>query len=257
MKGAAFAALVFAAQAAWGAAPQAPVAFDHVWIMVSPGAPERKALADSGFTIARAENRHEGQGTASITVEFQNGFLELVWLDERVSVAPGREVAIEKFRNRAQWRTSGWAPISVGLHRTAATDTPLPWPVWTISSLAWLREGNSIEMLTPRDKGAAPSVFVSPRYLYVDEQRNLKIIRAGGPDAVDFEHANGTWRITGIKVIAPNEAALEGPPTADLERLGVAKFGVGKTWLLQLTLDNRAQGKRADFQPELPLVIEY
>jgi hypothetical protein len=257
MKAAVFAALILATQATWGAAAQAPVAFDHVWIMVSPGAPERKALVESGFTIARAENLHEGQGTASITVEFQNGFLELVWLDPRVSVAPGREVAIEKFRNRAEWRTSGWSPISVGLRRTSATDVPLPWPVWTISGLGWLREGESIEMLTPRDKGTAPSVFVPPRSLYVDEQRNLKIIRAGGPDAVDFEHANGTWRITGIKVFAPHGSALEGPPTADLERMGIAQFRVGESWLLQLTLDNRTQGKHVDFQPGLPLVIEY
>jgi hypothetical protein len=257
MKGAAFAVLIFAAHAEWGAAPQAPVALDHVWIMVSPGAPERKALVANGFTIARAENLHEGQGTASITVEFQNGYLELVWLDERVSVAPGREVAIEKFRNRTQWRTSGWSPISIGLHRTAATDTPLPWPVWTIGDLGWLREGESIEMLTPRDNGAAPSVFVSPRSLYVDEQRNLKIIRGGGPDAVDFEHASGAWRITGVKVFAPHGDALVGPPTADLERMGVAQFRVGESWLLQLTLDSGIQKKRVDFQPELPLVIEY
>jgi hypothetical protein len=257
MKGVAVAALVFASQGAWGAVPQAPVALDHVWIMVSPGAPERKALAEAGFTIARAVNRHEGQGTASITVEFQNGYLELVWLDEKVSVAPGREAAIEKFRNRANWRTSGWSPISVGLHRTAATDEPLPWPVWTIGGMDWLREGESIEMLTPRDKGVAPSVFVSPRSLYVDEQRNLKIIRGAGPDAVDFEHAAGAWRITAIKVFAPNGDALQGPPTEDLERMGVAQFRVGEKWLLELTLDSGIQGKRVDFQPELPLIIEY
>lgn len=238
MKGAAFAMLILAAQAASGAAEQAPVALDHVRIMVSPGAPERKALVTGGFTIARAQNLHEGQGTASIKVQFQNGFLELMWLDERVSVAPGQ-------RTRA-----GSPPISIALRRTSATDAPLPWPVW-------LPEGESIEMLTPRDKGEALIVFMPPRSLYVDEQRNLKLIRSGSADAVDFEHSNGTWRITGIKVFAPTGAALEGLPTADLERMGIAQFRVGENWLLQLTLDSHTQGKRVDFQPGLPLVIEY
>lgn len=257
MKGIVLVAALLAAPATWGAAPPAPVAIDHVWIMVSPGAPERKALVERGFTIARAENRHEGQGTASITVEFQNGFLELLWLDETVPIAPGREVAVDKFRKRTQWRSTGWSPISVGLHRTAATDAPLPWPVWKIEGLSWLPEHSSIEMLTPRDKGTAVNLFVSPRDLNVDERRNLEIIRAGGPAALDFKHANGTRRITGMKVTAPNAAGFEGPPTADLERMGVLRFAVGESWLLQLTLDNGAQGKRGDFQPTLPLVIEY
>jgi hypothetical protein len=257
MKAIVLVAALFAAQATWGAAAPAPVAIDHVWITVSPGAPERKALVEHGFSIARAENRHDGQGTASITVEFQNGYLELVWLDETVAVAPGMELAVDKFRRRMQWRTSGWAPIGVGLHRTAPTDEPLPWPVWKIPAASWLKEGTHMEMLTPREKGSAPSVFVEPRYLYVDERRNLEIIRAGGDAAVDFKHANGTRRLTAVKVFAPSAAALDGPPTQDLERMNVVRFATSKTWLLQLTLDDAAQGKRADLRPALPLVIEY
>src|SRR5262249_37492272 len=49
------------------AAPVAPtshLAFDHAWIMVSPGAPERLALKRAGFEIAPGLNRNDGQGTA-------------------------------------------------------------------------------------------------------------------------------------------------------------------------------------------------
>jgi|SRR5678816_3177355 hypothetical protein len=255
MKGIVLVAALLAAPTTWGAA--APVALDHVWIMVSSGAPERKVLVEHGFTIARAENRHEGQGTASITVEFQNGYLELIWLDETVPVSPGMEVAADKFRRRMQWRSTGWSPIGIGLHRTASTDEPLPWAIWKVPAAGWLKEGSNIEMLTPREKGSAPSVFVSPRYLHVDERRNLEIIRAGGANAADFKHANGTRRMSAVKVFAPSVEALEGPPTQDLERMNVVRFATGKDWLLQLTLDEHAQGKRADLQPTLPLVIEY
>jgi hypothetical protein len=54
-----------------------PLTLSHCWIVVSTGAPERTALEKAGFRIAPTVNRHDGQGTASITVELLNGFLEL------------------------------------------------------------------------------------------------------------------------------------------------------------------------------------
>src|ERR1700746_3315945 len=74
------------------------LAFDHVWIVVSEGAPERKSLEDAGFHVAPTVNRNDGSGTSSISVEFLNGYLELMWPDPSVSVAPGRERGPEKFR---------------------------------------------------------------------------------------------------------------------------------------------------------------
>ena len=53
--------------------PDAPVELDHFSLWVSPGAPERAAFEKLGFRIAPAINRHEGQGTASCTIEFWNG----------------------------------------------------------------------------------------------------------------------------------------------------------------------------------------
>src|SRR5215468_11127753 len=74
-------------------APRGPPTFevDHVWIVASPGAPERTALERAGFQVAAKVNQHEGQGTASVTVELDNGFLELLYVDDAVSIAPGRE----------------------------------------------------------------------------------------------------------------------------------------------------------------------
>src|SRR5262249_15238230 len=64
--------------AGWSYASDAPtLALSHAWIVVPPGALERAALERAGFRIAPTVNRHDGQGTASITVELLNGFLEL------------------------------------------------------------------------------------------------------------------------------------------------------------------------------------
>src|SRR6516164_4719485 len=57
---------------------------DHVWIVVSPGAPQRAAFEQLGLKAAPGVNQHAGQGTASITFEFKNAFLELLWVDAAV-----------------------------------------------------------------------------------------------------------------------------------------------------------------------------
>lgn len=56
------------------AAETPPLILSHSWIVVTIGAPERKALEKTGFRIAPTVNRHDGLGTASVTVEFLNGF---------------------------------------------------------------------------------------------------------------------------------------------------------------------------------------
>src|SRR5688572_3268763 len=90
----------------------------------------------SAFASPPTVNRHDGQGTASITVEFENSFLELMWPDATVSVAPGFQRGAEKFRQRMLWRTSGWSPIGIVMRRVASApagvsaaslpDFPLP-----------------------------------------------------------------------------------------------------------------------------------
>src|SRR6266487_344875 len=105
----------------------AELEFDHVWIVVSRDAPERAALDRAGLKISPDVNRHDGQGTASITAEFLNTYIELLWPDPTVPVSPGAERGVEKFKNRMNWPTSGWCPIGIGLHRVGP-NTTLPFP---------------------------------------------------------------------------------------------------------------------------------
>jgi len=222
-----------------------PVVLDHVWIVTSPGAPERKALESAGFTIAPSTNHHEGQGTSSITVEFLNGYLELIWVDAAVSGTPQ---VIEKFRQRAQWRTSGWSPIGLAMHRKENGTAPLPWPTWTLPRAAWLREGTSIEMLTPREKPRSPSVFVIPPYLAIE---------APGKSAPGVQQQNGTRRISSLRIVAPSSEEVAGLPAGDLCETATCTFVAGREWLLELTLDGNRQEQERDFRPQLPLVVRY
>ena len=96
---------------------RATLTLDHAWIATVAGAPaERKALEHAGFRIAPTINRHDGQGTASATVEFENGFLELIWADDSVPVTGGGAIAKQRFTERADWRKTGSSPFGVALN---------------------------------------------------------------------------------------------------------------------------------------------
>src|SRR5262245_10894061 len=96
----------------------ADLEFDHVWLVVSRDAPERSALERAGLPVSPNVSRNDGQGTASVAAEFFNAYIELVWPDPTVSVAPRAERGAEKFKQRMNWRRSGWCPIGIGLHPT-------------------------------------------------------------------------------------------------------------------------------------------
>src|SRR5713101_9511673 len=154
-------------------AAAAELEFDHVWIVVSRDAPERAALERAGFKISPNVNRHDGQGTASVSAEFLNAYIELMWPDPTVSVAAGAERGVEKFKNRMNWRTSGWCPIGIALHRNGPGAT-LPFPTWSIAP-DWMPKGTAIEILTARDDPKSPSFFIEPPVLAVKEEANRKL----------------------------------------------------------------------------------
>lgn len=243
-------------QAAFGFSANPTLEFDHAWIMVTAGAPERTALEKAGFKISPNVNHHEGQGTSSVTAEFQNSFLELMWPDPNVSVAPGREAAVEKFRQRMLWRSSGWCPIGIGLRRAVAADTtPMPFPTWTIS-LPWMPPGSGIEMLTARDDTKSPSLFIPPRSLEVNESANREKIRRGAAEASMFAHPNKLQRITAIRLVSPKTYKPVEAITY-LEKAGVFELRPGQEWLLELTFDNGKKRETKDLRPDLPLIVHY
>src|SRR6266566_1259203 len=89
--------------------------------------------------ITGVVNRHDGQGTASVSAEFLNAYIELISPNPTVSVAQGAESGVEKFKNRMNWRTSGRSPIGIGLHRNGPSTT-LPFPTWSIAP-DWMPAG--------------------------------------------------------------------------------------------------------------------
>jgi len=231
-----------------------PLTLSHGWMVVKTGAPERTALEKAGFRIAPTVNRHDGQGTASVTVEFLNGFLELIYPDSTVPVSPASQAGAEKFRLKSAWRETGYSPIGIIFDRTAATPDKLPFPTWKVSA-DWMEKGTFIEMMTPREMPKAVSLSISSRAASTRQSENEVLARDPIKGAM-FLHPNGARRLTGMRVVAPSAVGF--PPAATyVAGLGLVKFDVGRQWLLDVTLDNGKQGITKDLEPDLPLLIHY
>jgi hypothetical protein len=234
-------------------APTDPVlALDHAWMAVREGGPERPMLEAAGFRFAPTIEAHEGQGTASATIAFENGFFELIWPDDDVSVSGDGATARARFASRADWRSSGDAPFGVGFRRTSATPSTFPFETWSVAS-PWMGAGRSVELLSPRDAPTVTLFITSPG---VDEAANRAAIAGGGVAAEPFLHPNGSRRITGLRMTAPTRLAL--PPSASFVNLSwAAELRVGDEWLMELELDHGSQNQQVDLRPNMPLMVRF
>lgn len=240
-----------------GSAPAAdtpPLTVSHCWIVVSNGAQERATLEEAGFRIAPMVNRHDGQGTASVTVELLSGFLELIYPDPSVPVSAALRAGAEKFRLKSAWRENGYSPIGIVFDRTPATPEKLPFPTWKISA-DWMESGTFIEMLTPKEMPKAVSLSISSHAASARESENRALRRDPVKGAM-FLHPNSARRLTGVRVVAPSADGLP-PAAAFIAGHGLVKFDLGSRWLLEVTLDKGRQGVTKDLQPDLPMVIHY
>lgn len=224
--------------------PQTPLAIDHVILYVQSDAPERRALAAAGFTLAPGLSHQAGQGTSSVSIDFLNGAIELVYVDPAVSAGSNGERITSMIQGRADFDTTGFAPFGLRFHRTAGSPAEFPFPV-TKTDLG--------EVIAPVDRAFTASLSVAPEG--EDEAANLQLAADPAKGAV-LRHANGTLRMTGVKVVSPDSRG-KSAATSYIEASGAASFESGSEWRMILTLDGGQQGKVKDLNPMLPLEIHY
>ena len=233
-----------------------PLERDHIFIWVSPGAPEAAVLQKSGLYADGRVHKHVGQGTSSMVFLFENAYLELIWVDEPETARRRSQDMGTDLLARVAWRQTGASPFGVGLHQRATVNSDLPFPTkkyWA----EWMKPDTFISIAESSVNLKEPFYFVVPYYIAVPSAEQLKALLDSQPDyRKNFTHALGVRRLTGIQITS-NRAGKFSETASMLSKNGVVVINRGKTSHAELTFDGGAQGKALDVRPTLPLILKY
>ena len=194
----------------------------HVFVFVTPGAPEAAALDAAGLreSFRRA---HPGQGTANACWCFDNAYLELLWVDDAAAVS-GPPIARTRLAERARWRETGASPFGI------AVRGAMPCAAWDYRP-PYLPAGLSIPVALSSEDPRQPFLFRSP-----GDAR---------PDAWTDGRAGDRQAAAGLAEIAGVHLDLPAPPTDDLRTLeaaGLLTLGHAGAPRMVLTLSRRDGG---------------
>lgn len=233
-----------------------PLERDHIFIWVSPGAPEAARLQKLGLYTDGKVHKHSGQGTSSKVFLFENAYLELIWIDEPdVARRKGQEMGTD-LPARAAWKQTGASPFGVGLHQREAGSSDLPFPTkryWA----EWMKPDTFIFIAESSINLKEPFYFVVPDYLAVPSAEQLKLFLDSQPDyRKNYTHALGIRRLTSVKITSDPVGKFS-ETASMLSKNGVVVMKRGKSSHAELTFDEGSQGKTLDLRSTLPLSLKY
>ncbi|BAZ36805.1 hypothetical protein NIES4101_27250 (plasmid) [Calothrix sp. NIES-4101] len=220
---------------------------DHLFIWVSPDAPEKEVLVKAGFKLDEEVNVHHGQGTASITLSFENTYIELVWItDEDAAAKAGRTINTNLLA-RANWTDTDACPFGIALRRKNGSAAALPFAVRPFHA-EWMKANDTVMYAESASDLETPLIFVIPPAM------DWAAAVAGDANLRDsICHPIGSRELTLTQVTIANTKS-------DVAALGThinaLQFKVGSSPLVLLTLDDGRQGQAISFEPMLPLKIQ-
>jgi len=219
---------------------------DHVWIQVSPNAPELQALVDAGFDPdPRGTITHTGMGTASNLIRFHNIYLELIWVDDPVAlreVAPSYAVAMLGGPDAS--------PFGIGLRDLSRTGE-LPLEATTISA-EWMQPwGGVVYSLNAESEPASdPRVIVIPDSMRWDSRvtADPTVLQAAQNDL-------GVEAVSRIRIFGQDLPSSSGALRYLSDR-DLVVFEPANDSLMELEFDEGGTNV-LDLRPTLPLVLRY
>lgn len=211
---------------------------DHVFLAVSKGGREIEELLQAGFAEG-PPNTHPGQGTACRRIFFENGYLELIWLEEPTEAASPL-IAPTRLACRTGGK-EGASRIGICLRPQDGTAPVLPVGTWAYAP-PYLPEGEAIPMARNSSTEQEPLLFFLPRMLRHQPR--------------EPGHGNGAKKITKVGVTV----CLAEPPSSELEWLadsGYVRVELGRQESLLVELDHGCGGRRLELQTPTPLVLTW
>lgn len=218
---------------------------DHVFICTEINAPEADRLLLFGLTEGTARI-HPGQGTANRRFFFHNFMLELLWIQSSEE-AQSKLSRPTRLWERWHDRNRGSCPFGICLRSANQSVEELPFSNWAYRP-AYLPESLSISVGTNADIVTEPMLFylsfAKRQGQYSNDQRQ------------PLDHAIGFREVTRVALVSPHAAR----PSIELQTIidrNMLELKQGENYCIELGFDDELQGKHANFQPELPLILHW
>lgn len=182
---------------------------------------------------------HPGQGTANRRFFFQDGFLELLWVNDPEQ-AQSPLTAPTRLWQRWSMRKAGSCPFGVAFRPAGSVvDTP-PFATWTYSP-SYLPKEKQILF-------AENTSLQEPELFYLAWPHPQQSAAAQPKD-----HPNGLLRLLSASVGLPVNTPLSAA-SMEVQAAGVLQYHVANQYELKLTFSGR-QAVVFDLSPTLPLVL--
>ena len=223
------------------ASAQSPLEVDHVFTVVTAGAPEAQVLQKAGFSLFPDTTTHEGQGTASVFFMFENAYFELIWIDN------AEELRRADTELAARMMRPDTSPFGLGLRQVNYEAPGLPFHTRSYKA-DWIQPNAEVRF-AKEGSLEEPLVFVVPAYMSWLSSAPLSFRE-------QISHPNGAQRITSVHVSGPRTTT----PSAALHYLlqqGVIETAEAPDHVLELEFDHGQAGKTFDARPVLPLLVRY
>lgn len=214
---------------------------DHIFIAVSPNAPEAELLKAFGLSEG-TPNQHLGQGTANRRFFFENAFLELLWIRDATEIQSERVKPTHLYERLSQQHPA-ISPFGICFRPTAHSELIIPFPCWNYHP-SYLPPHLFIPMASNNPLteplwfvlpfGVAPTTFSA-------EKRQ------------PLQHALGFKQLTAICITQPSAAQSQAAQQANQVQGCTIKHG--EAHLLELGFDEEQAGSHHDFRPNLPLIM--
>jgi hypothetical protein len=220
-----------------------PAELDHLFVMVSRGAPEAHCLVEVGIREARP-NRHPGQGTACRRFFFDNAYLELLWVE---NPEEAQSEAVQPLGLWERWsnRHSGACPFGVVLRPSGPGGQGPPFPAWEY------RPGYLPPTLTLHIGGNSRLVE-EPLLVYLPARRRPDSLPA--PERPPLRHAPGFQQLTALRLFG----TWQDVPSAVMqaaERSKALTLFHAQEYFAEIGFSKERQRRHFDLRPILPLVL--
>ncbi len=213
---------------------------DHIFIFSSDRGREVDELLDFGL-MEGSGSIHEGQGTRSRKIYFENFFLEIAWVDDESQIN-SELTSPTGLCQRAMHPSNGFSPFGLCLVNSIATDELFNGCLKYHPN--YLQEGPPFEIITNADYPSLPWMcrLPSTREHFLTEPKS---------------HRVGIKELSAIKFgIRPDNDDCPDEFTNLLAEVAGISFHPATSHLLTLEFDHKANNATKQFQ-SIPLIIAY